>query len=266
MTADRPASGEQLNRGPVTEPRQAATVILVRGGSSTLEVLLVQRTPKARFMGGAWVFPGGGVDATEGDGDDAHRRAAVRELREEAGVSLEDPAALVKFSRWITPAEVKIRYDTHFFIAPSLPAPSRPSTGRNASISAGSRPAQRCAPTARVRSNSSFPRSSTSSSWARLRTATRCSNTLASARWLRCSRASSSRVRWRASCSRASRATRRRRSRCRRVRGPPVGSGVLGRDHVGHRVDEGEVREGLGVVAQVTSAGGLELLGVEPER
>jgi len=29
-----------------------------------------------------------------------------------------DPAGLVKFSRWITPAEVVVRFDTHFFLAP----------------------------------------------------------------------------------------------------------------------------------------------------
>jgi 8-oxo-dGTP pyrophosphatase MutT (NUDIX family) len=92
-------------------------VILLRGGARALEVLLVQRTPHARFMGGVWVFPGGAVDAAEGQGDSAHRAAALRELREEAGIALEDPAALVKFSRWITPAQVKIRFDTHFFLA-----------------------------------------------------------------------------------------------------------------------------------------------------
>ncbi|HUA75454.1 MAG TPA: NUDIX hydrolase [Solirubrobacteraceae bacterium] len=111
-------SGEEYNPGPVTEPRQAATVILLRGEDRALEVLLVRRTPKARFMGGVWVFPGGAVDAGEGDGDAAHRAAAIRELREEAAISLPDPDALVKFSRWITPAQVKIRFDTHFFLAP----------------------------------------------------------------------------------------------------------------------------------------------------
>jgi 8-oxo-dGTP pyrophosphatase MutT (NUDIX family) len=117
---DRPAPGEELNTsGGVTTPRQAASVILLRGGEEALEVLLVKRTEKARFMGGVWVFPGGGVDAHEGEGDSAHRRAAVRELVEEAGVTLSDPsgADLVKFSQWITPAEVKIRFDTHFFLA-----------------------------------------------------------------------------------------------------------------------------------------------------
>ncbi len=118
---ERPGPGEELNTGPPTRPRQAATVILLRGRDSELEVLLVQRTPKARFMGGVWVFPGGAVDAEEGDGDDAHRAAAIRELREEASIALDDPAALVKFSRWITPAQVQIRFDTHFFLA-SLPA------------------------------------------------------------------------------------------------------------------------------------------------
>jgi 8-oxo-dGTP pyrophosphatase MutT (NUDIX family) len=111
------ASGEEYNPGPPTLPRQAATVILLRGGSEQLEVLLVRRTPHARFMGGVWVFPGGAVDAGEGDGDEAHRAAAIRELREEAAIELGDPGALVKFSRWITPAQVRIRFDTHFFLA-----------------------------------------------------------------------------------------------------------------------------------------------------
>src|ERR1700741_3012236 len=99
------APGEEYNAGPATTPRQAASVILLRGGAERLEVLLVRRTPKARFMGGVWVFPGGAVDTTEGDGDAAHRIAAVRELQEEAAIVLDDPGALVKFSRWITPPE-----------------------------------------------------------------------------------------------------------------------------------------------------------------
>lgn len=123
---NRPAPGEELNAGPETMPRQAATVILLRGGAQALEVLLVKRTPAARFMGGAWVFPGGAVDRVEEDGDEAHRTAAVRELREEAGVTLDDPGVLVKFSRWITPPQVKTRFDTHFFLAP-LPERQVPS-------------------------------------------------------------------------------------------------------------------------------------------
>jgi 8-oxo-dGTP pyrophosphatase MutT (NUDIX family) len=121
----RPGPGEAYNPGPATPPRQAATVILLRGGSERLEVLLVRRTPEARFMGGVWVFPGGAVDAGEGHGDEAHRAAAIRELREEASIVLEDPGELVKFSRWITPAEVRTRFDTHFFLAP-IPAGQEP--------------------------------------------------------------------------------------------------------------------------------------------
>jgi 8-oxo-dGTP pyrophosphatase MutT (NUDIX family) len=116
---DRPAPGEEFNPGEATKPRPAATVLLLRGGDETLEVLLIKRNPAARFMGGAWVFPGGAVDTTEGSGDVANRAAALRELEEEAGVTLTDPGALVPWSRWITPAEVKIRFDTWFFLAPA---------------------------------------------------------------------------------------------------------------------------------------------------
>jgi 8-oxo-dGTP pyrophosphatase MutT (NUDIX family) len=123
--SERPAGGEEYNPGPPVRPRQAASVILLRGGGEALEVLLVRRTPKARFMGGVWVFPGGAVDAEEGDGDEAHRAAAVRELHEEAAIELADGAELVKFSRWITPKAVTIRFDTHFFLA-SIPDGQEP--------------------------------------------------------------------------------------------------------------------------------------------
>ncbi|MHB1468710.1 MAG: NUDIX hydrolase [Solirubrobacteraceae bacterium] len=108
---------EPLRDGEPVTPREAATVILLQGGEQRLEVLLVQRSPQARFMGGVWVFPGGAVDRDERDEKDRHRRAALRELREEAGVMLADETALVAFARWVTPAEVRIRYDTHFFLA-----------------------------------------------------------------------------------------------------------------------------------------------------
>jgi 8-oxo-dGTP pyrophosphatase MutT (NUDIX family) len=100
-------------------------VILLRGGAERLEVLLVQRNPKSRFMGGAWVFPGGAVDRDEGEGDTAARTAAIRECQEEAGIALGGPKELVPFSRWITPAEVKIRFDTRFFLA-AAPADASP--------------------------------------------------------------------------------------------------------------------------------------------
>jgi 8-oxo-dGTP pyrophosphatase MutT (NUDIX family) len=116
---ERPAPGEELNLGQETVPRPAATVILLRGGAEALEVLLVRRNPEARFMGGAWVFPGGAVDRREGAGQDALRAAALRELEEEAGIGLTSPDELVPFARWITPAQVKTRFDTWFYLAPA---------------------------------------------------------------------------------------------------------------------------------------------------
>lgn len=121
MEMPRPALGEVLHEGPETVPRPAATVILLRGGAEGLEVLLVQRNPSARFMGGAWVFPGGAVDRSEGEGDAALRAAAIREVSEETGIEIGDSNRLVPFSQWITPAQVKIRFDTWFFLAPVPP-------------------------------------------------------------------------------------------------------------------------------------------------
>ena len=125
MEIDRPGPGEELNPGEVTVPRPAATVIVLRGAGDALEVLLVKRNPDARFMGGAWVFPGGAVDRREGEGQDALRAAAIRELSEEAGIDGVAPDELVAFSRWITPAQVKTRFDTWFYLAP-LPAGAEP--------------------------------------------------------------------------------------------------------------------------------------------
>lgn len=92
-------------------PSAAATVLLVRGGTAALEVLMLERRADSGFVPGAYVFPGGGVDAADHrpelhahtDGPDdatasveldlpsgglAHRVAAVRECFEEAGVLL----------------------------------------------------------------------------------------------------------------------------------------------------------------------------------
>src|SRR3954462_5009005 len=110
MTSDRAHPSEEMNPGAETPPRVAASVIVMRDADAGPEVLLVQRNPAARFMGGAWVFPGGAVH--EDDGDAAG--TAVRETEEEAGLTLEDE--LVPWSRWITPAQVKIRFDTWFFV------------------------------------------------------------------------------------------------------------------------------------------------------
>jgi 8-oxo-dGTP pyrophosphatase MutT (NUDIX family) len=110
---ERPTTGERLrDEGPPTPPRQSASLILSRDGGDGLELLLVQRNPQQRFMGGFWVFPGGATDEAE-----SHRAAAVRELAEEAGVAGIDPEALVLYARWITPELIKTRFDTRFFVA-----------------------------------------------------------------------------------------------------------------------------------------------------
>jgi 8-oxo-dGTP pyrophosphatase MutT (NUDIX family) len=113
MRIDRPPPGEELNTGEATVPRASASLILLRDGGEGPEVLLVRRNPAQRFMGGAWVFPGGATSPEDQD----ERATALRELEEEAGVELDDGHELVRFSRWITPAQVTVRFDTHFFVA-----------------------------------------------------------------------------------------------------------------------------------------------------
>jgi 8-oxo-dGTP pyrophosphatase MutT (NUDIX family) len=113
MEVDRPGPGEELNTGEVTVPRVAASVIVLRDSASGPEVLLVQRNPDARFMGGAWVFPGGAVHDKDGDA----AATCVRELEEEAGIRIDEPSSVVPWSRWITPAQLKIRFDTWFYVA-----------------------------------------------------------------------------------------------------------------------------------------------------
>jgi 8-oxo-dGTP pyrophosphatase MutT (NUDIX family) len=86
-------------------------------------------------MPGVWVFPGGAVDADDGDGEEAHRAAAVRELAEEAGVDV--PAEeLLAYSRWITPRVAPIRFDTRFYLA-LAPAHSPPEPDGSETVDAG---------------------------------------------------------------------------------------------------------------------------------
>ena len=100
----------------VLVPRPAATLILVRDAGGGMEVLMIRRTQSAAFMGGAHVFPGGGVDASDASAelaahceglDDAEAsrllslergglaywNAALRECFEEAGLLLAHDAA-----------------------------------------------------------------------------------------------------------------------------------------------------------------------------
>lgn len=99
----------------------SATLVLLRDGPDDIESLLVRRNARLDFHGGAWVFPGGRIDDADraGDADEltSARRAAVRELREEAGLTVA-PDLLVHISTWTTPDIAPKRFRTLFFIAP----------------------------------------------------------------------------------------------------------------------------------------------------
>jgi 8-oxo-dGTP pyrophosphatase MutT (NUDIX family) len=55
---------KQEHSQPVV-PRPPATVLLLREGRDSIEVLLIRRHEKLAFMGGMWVFPGGSVCAAD---------------------------------------------------------------------------------------------------------------------------------------------------------------------------------------------------------
>jgi 8-oxo-dGTP pyrophosphatase MutT (NUDIX family) len=50
-----------------TLPRPAATIILLRPGGAGPQVLMIQRVKEAAFLGGAYVFPGGALDAADSE-------------------------------------------------------------------------------------------------------------------------------------------------------------------------------------------------------
>jgi 8-oxo-dGTP pyrophosphatase MutT (NUDIX family) len=124
----------------IVEARPAATVIVLREGDP-FEFLLLRRNDKVAFMAGSYVFPGGRLDTADYPAPDAalepptftdlsaaeeaaYRRAAVREVMEEANVVIE-PADLAPLAHWVTP-EIEIRrYDTRFFLA-RMPAGQEP--------------------------------------------------------------------------------------------------------------------------------------------
>ena len=96
----RPTQLIHPQRAPAA-PRPAATVLLLRDGANGVEVLMTRRAMSASFAPGAYVFPGGGIDAHDaGHHHLAHRRpsqsderltqalAAIRESHEELGILL----------------------------------------------------------------------------------------------------------------------------------------------------------------------------------
>ncbi len=119
--------------------RAAATTLVLRDSARGPEVLMVKRSPHASFMPGAYVFPGGAVDAADGEapGDEtadelaarigavtgvgararAHAVAGLRECREECHLDLGSTRALQPWAHWVTPLGLPKRFDTLFFVA-----------------------------------------------------------------------------------------------------------------------------------------------------
>jgi len=126
------------------EIRQAASLIGVRDSSDGPEVLVIERTLDHRFLPGYVAFPGGAVDPADtalaerwfGDGAEASRAAAIRELAEEVGLAVlreavvaddrDRPLAAIndapppaerlrEVARWIAPVEVPVRFDARYY-------------------------------------------------------------------------------------------------------------------------------------------------------
>lgn len=140
-----------LYRGHV-DPRPAASAVIVRDTPDGIETLMVER-PGRGYFGGLHVFPGGAVDDADssevaralvpGDEPDrSHRCAALRETAEEIGWVLTEegvvPAPdlrgidllhalagsrlagerMALISRWVTPIDAPVRFDTWFYLVP----------------------------------------------------------------------------------------------------------------------------------------------------
>lgn len=112
----------ELSQNTPVDSVPAATVIVCRERDGEMEVLLMKRNPALKNMGGIWVFPGGKVDPVDpGATIEARARAAaVRELAEEAGLSV-SASDLFDFSHWLTPAIVKRRFATWFYVCAVTP-------------------------------------------------------------------------------------------------------------------------------------------------
>jgi 8-oxo-dGTP pyrophosphatase MutT (NUDIX family) len=125
-----------MNKPPGVGARPAATVVVLREGRGAgFEVLLMRRNVTVAFMAGAYVFPGGRLDAADRnrpaeaaflqassrfvdltpEEEWSHRVAAVRELAEEASLVLL-ARDLVPMAHWVTPEAEPRRYDTRFFL------------------------------------------------------------------------------------------------------------------------------------------------------
>jgi 8-oxo-dGTP pyrophosphatase MutT (NUDIX family) len=64
----------------------ASTVALLRDVDGGVEVCMLRRPGRSSFAAGAFVFPGGALDAADGSGEAAYAVAGVREVLEEVGI------------------------------------------------------------------------------------------------------------------------------------------------------------------------------------
>lgn len=101
---------------PESKPvRPAATVVALRNVRDAPELFVIRRSARSPFMPDTIVFPGGRVDAEDGEGDAGFLRAARREAMEEASLEL-GPANLRWFDTWMTPSgEGPRRYLARFY-------------------------------------------------------------------------------------------------------------------------------------------------------
>lgn len=138
---DEPFDPQNGQKHPNIEPKDAATLILVRGGR---EVMMGQRAKGHVFFPDKWVFPGGRLEAEDAAAPAAsefdaatetllrlgaplmppraYGLAAARETLEETGLRVGGPEgpALDRFRfvcRAITPPNRPRRFDARFFLA-----------------------------------------------------------------------------------------------------------------------------------------------------
>lgn len=135
----------------------SASILVIRDGEAGLEVLMIKRHVDIDFAGGAYVFPGGKVDADDLElaehipsfpvGYSELVYTAFREVFEESGLILGsshnadqyradllsgeisfqqmiktadvnfDVASIVPYARWVTPRIYPKRFDTRFYMA-----------------------------------------------------------------------------------------------------------------------------------------------------
>ncbi|WIO75519.1 NUDIX hydrolase [Porticoccaceae bacterium LTM1] len=114
------------NKPPKAIP--SASMIVLRDSSNGIEVLVARRNPELRMAGDFWVFPGGVLDKQDQvEGDEplsAFLRNARRETLEEVGLNVAQDT-VVHFAHWITPVELAMRFDTHFFVV-QMPSDQQP--------------------------------------------------------------------------------------------------------------------------------------------